>query len=132
MQLYRERGRIEAAGGTLVMVGNGSVAHARHFAEKFVSGITVLTDPRRETYDALGLKRGVMRTLGPATWAGAVGTALRSGQTQTAVQGDAWQQGGFFVFAPDGAVIFEQVNQSAADRPFIDDIVDAVRVASQA
>lgn len=113
------RGRladIKAAGADLVFVGNGSPQQARHFQERQVRGCPVYTDPRRDLYRVLGMRRGVTATLGPKSIAAGIRSTLK-GHVQTSVQGDPWQQGGLLLLRPGGGIGFLQRNQTAADRP---------------
>lgn len=123
------RGRLDAiraAGADLVLVGNGSYRQAAGFQRLHAPDCTVLTDPTLEAYRALGLKRGVVETLGPATWLGAAASLAR-GHRQGELEGDAWQQGGLFVMVPGGPIVFEQRNRNAATRPDIDGALRALR-----
>ena len=120
------RQEIESAGGRLIFVGNGSPRLAQRFRERTVPGATVLTDPTLATYRALRLRRGVGETLGPRSLFAGARSVLR-GNRQGRVQGDAWQQGGLFVVAPGGEVVFAQRNRDAAERPRIDEALDALK-----
>ena len=116
------RGRlaeIRAAGADLAFVGNGSVPHARQFQARHVPGCDVYTDPARRTYEALGMRRSVGATLGPASTAAFVRATLR-GHRQTSIEGDPWQQGGLVVLAAGGGLLHVQRNRTAGDRPDVD------------
>jgi hypothetical protein len=117
---------IRAAGAELVFVGNGSPDQAARFAAGEVPGCTVLTDPSLAAYRALGMVRGVLPTLGPASIAVGVGAALR-GRRQSALQGDPWQQGGLLLLGTGGRVLFVQRNRNAGDRPDLDSALRALR-----
>ena len=120
------RGDIESAGATLVFVGNGAVHFSKNFQERYVPGFEVYTDPSRESYRALGLKRSVTGTLGPrALLAGLRATA--AGHVQTSVEGDGLQLGGFFAVARGGEILFGEVFSSAGDRPDVDAALAALR-----
>jgi hypothetical protein len=122
------RGRLDdirASGAELVLIGNGSPAHARDFASREATGIRVLADPSLRTYEALGLKRSKAATLDPASVVAGARSTLR-GHRQGKLQGDAWQQGGLFVVAPGGEVLFEQRNKSAGERPRLDAALAAI------
>ena len=86
------RADFERAGARVVVVGQGSVEDAAAFAREFGDGLEVLTDPTRETYCALGMRRGwrTAATLGTVKRAA---QALAKGFRQAArVQGDPFQQ----------------------------------------
>ena len=120
------RSEIERAGASLVFVGNGSTTLARRFRERHVPGCTVLTDSSLNSYRQLGLRRGVMATLGPKSLLAGLRSSAQ-GHRQTALEGDPWQQGGLFVIVPGGELIFEQQNQDAGDRPQLDAALAALR-----
>ena len=110
---------IRAAGAELVFIGNGTPEQAARFANREVPGCTVLTDPSRRSYTALGMRRGVLSTLAPGSALAAVGAAAR-GHRQTAVEGDPWQQGGLLLLGRGGEILFLQQNRDAGERPDLD------------
>ena len=99
------RKEILKAGAQLVFVGNGSVAQARHFQERHAPDCEVFTDPSLEA-----------STLGPGSTMAFVRATAR-GHRQTAIEGDAWQQGGLVAMAPGGHVLYIERNRSAGARP---------------
>ena len=116
---------IRSAGADLILLGNGRPDQAAAFARDQAPGVTVLTDPSLRTYRALGLRRGVLATLGPGSAIAAAGALLR-GHRQTATAGDAWQQGGLAVVGPGGRLLFVQLNRDAGDRPDLEGALSAV------
>lgn len=117
MQLHRESEAIEARGARLVFVGVGN----RHFAEGFRRelGLTepVYVDTARNSYRALGMKRGLVATLlSPATWRNMV-RAWRNGFRQRGIKGDPWQLGGVLVVRPGGAIAFRHLSRASGDHP---------------
>ena len=126
------RGRsddIRAAGADLVFVGNGAVPFAKNFAETQVPGFSVYTDPSRESYLALGLKRSVLGTLGPRSLLAGL-RSTRAGHVQTSVEGDGFQLGGFFAVARGGQIRYAEVYSSAGDRPNVDAALAALAQAA--
>jgi peroxiredoxin len=117
---------IEALGASLAFIGNGGVPHARAFEERKVAGCTVLTDPRLDSYRAIGARRGVLRTVGPQTWTHAL-RAFRRGARQRRVQGHPFQQGGVAVVARGGAIAYAYLSESAGDHPPVTAVLDALR-----
>ena len=117
---------IRAAGAELVLVGNGSVRAAARFQREQAPESAVFTDPSLETYRTLGMRRGVWATVAPTTLV-AVARALLRGRRQTSVQGDPWQQGGVYVVARGGTILYAQANRNAADRPDVDAALAALR-----
>lgn len=126
------RGRLDeirAAGAELLLVGNGSVRFATAFQRDKAPELRVYTDPSRKTYDAMGMKRSVLSTLGPGSLlAGALST--RRGYVQSSVQGDAWQQGGFYAVEQGGRVVYAHANRNAGDRPDLDAALAALKSAA--
>jgi len=116
---------IRSAGAELAFVGNGRPDQAAAFGRREVPGCDVFTDPSLKAYEALGMVRGVLATLGPGSIAAGVGATLR-GRRQTRLEGDAWQQGGLLLLAPGGRVLFLQRNRSAGDRPDLDGALAAL------
>lgn len=105
--------RIHAAGGELVIVGNGSVPQASNFADGFSIRTPVFTDPSLSIYRAVNARRGGggLRLLRNAL------RALRRGHMQWRVLGDPRQHGGVFVIMPGGAVVYGYVSEIAGDHP---------------
>jgi hypothetical protein len=126
------RGRLDdihAAGAELVFVGNGAVPFARNFQEHEAGGAEVYTDPSRESYLALGLRRSVAGTLGPRSLLAGLRATL-AGHVQRSVEGDPYQLGGFFAVAPGGRILYTHVHRSAGDRPDVDAALAALRSVS--
>src|SRR5205809_1107539 len=76
VQLHGDRDRFEAAGLRLVVIGQGTPAHALEFkARNHVDGLEMLVDESRASYDAAGAKVAtVSELIGPRVAAkGAVG-----------------------------------------------------------
>ena len=131
MQLHRARHEIEEAGARLVVIGNGAPNFVAGFRERTGFAGTIYTDPERNTYRALKLKRGVRTSVNRKTVARAV-KAFRAGNRQVGTQGDPWQQGGVFVVAAGGALVYEQRSEYAGDHPPVEEIIEAARAAADA
>lgn len=116
---------IREKGAELVVIGNGKPAQAAAFAKERDLEFPLLTDPRRASYRAAGLKRGIASTFRPGVAKSAV-RAMASGHVQGSVQGDPWQQGGAFVLGPDGTVHFAYVSREGGDHPDPIDLVAGV------
>lgn len=101
-------------GADLLVVGNGKPAQAKAFRDERDLDFALYSDPGLRAYRAAGLRRDAASTfsLGPLKHGM---RALKSGFRQGMVQGDPWQQGGAFVFAPGDEVLFEQRSDSAGD-----------------
>lgn len=111
------RGSIEeirGLGAELVAVGNGNAPQTRAFRDELGIDFPLLTDPSLRSYRAAGLRRSLAATLHPGLVMNSV-RAFKKGFRQKWVQGDPWQQGGVFVLAAGGEVVFEQRSTTAGD-----------------
>jgi hypothetical protein len=119
---------IRARGAELVVVGNGTPAHAADFRDTQHILFPLLVDPQLAAYEAAGLRRGILGTLGP----GSVGRALRafrSGFRQGRTQGDPWQLGGVLVIRPGGKLAYRQVSSEAGDHASPQELLAALDTA---
>ena len=116
---------IRDRGARLLAIGNGKPAQARAFAEERDLDFPLFTDPGLRAYRAAGLRRDVSSTFNLGLVTNGV-RAMRSGFRQGTVQGDPWQQGGAFVFAPGDRVLFEQRSDSAGDHVDPRQLIDAL------
>ena len=134
MQLHRDRDRFDAAGASLVVVGQGTPRHAQHFREQFeLDGLELLVDPDREAYRVAGTKVAtVSELLGPKSVAAGLKRAASDRVMQGAVKGHPAQLGGVLVIAPGGAVTWSHLAENAGDNPPNDDVLAAVKDASAA
>ena len=115
----------------VALIGVGAPYMAQGFDDEFklsAEGAKVLTDPSRKSFEAAGMKRGIWRTLGPATWPSSVRTFLR-GNKQKRVQGDPWQQGGALVVERGGEIAYRHVNRNPGDAV---DLAEIDRALAQA
>ncbi len=128
MQLHGAHEEIEQAGANLVIVGNGAPNFIAGFRERAAYTGVVYTDPELNAYRALSLRRSVRSSINLKSMSRAF-KAYRKGTRQVGPRGDAWQQGGVFVVAPSGELLYEHRSRFAGDHPPLGDIIAAVRVA---
>lgn len=114
----------------VVIVGNGNRDFAQAFREEFEIEGLLLIDPDLHAYRAAGLRRGRREMTSPQLIGNTI-RALRSGARQTAVQGDAWQLGGVFVFAPGGELRFQHRSAVAGDHADPSEIEAALDEAAE-
>lgn len=114
MQLHRVRERIEDAGATLHVIGNGPPMFMAGFRETTGYDGALYTDPSLAVYRALELRRGARTVLSARAAWNAV-RALRGGFRQGRIQGDATQQGGVLVVGTDGAIRYRHADRVAGD-----------------
>lgn len=94
----------------------------------------ILVDADRSVYAAYGMGRGSFRAVwGLATlrryWQILRPSGPGSVSDLGAATEDTRQLGGDIVIAPNGTIVWGHWSTGPADRPSVDDIVDAVRVA---
>jgi peroxiredoxin len=132
VQLHRDRERFDAAGARLVVIGQGTPAHAQHFREQFdLEGLEVLVDPDRAAYKAAGAKVGSLsELLGPRSVLSGIKRAASERMVQGRTQGHPAQLGGVLVIAPGGEVAWAHLAENAADNPPNDEVLEAVRAAA--
>ena len=116
---------IRGHGAELVVVGSGSVAQARAFREEHALTFPLFTDPSLRAYRAADLRHGLASSLDPRIAARAI-DAFRRGFRQVGTQGPAMQQGGTFVIAPGGRLLFQHVNRFAGDDADAADVLRAL------
>ncbi len=121
-------GEIRKAGAELVVVGSGRPEHAADFRQSERLRFPLLVDPELASFEAAGLKRSVLATLGPRAFGHAF-RALRSGARQGATRGDPWQLGGALVIRPSGEIAYRYASREAGDHPPVAGILEALRAA---
>jgi hypothetical protein len=113
-----------------VIVGSGSPAAARAFAAQVgLEGVRFFTDEHRLAFERAGFRRGLGTLLSPR----AIGNYVRaffSGHRGGRKEGDALQQGGALVVAPDGTLLYKYVSRASGDHPDIRDLLTALRSKS--
>jgi hypothetical protein len=117
--------RIVERHARIVIVGNGTLEQARHFfSERRLprGGVDVVTDPRRESYGAAGLGRGLLKTFNRSS-ATAYGAARSHGHRVTGLFGDLTQLGGLFVIKPPATLAYAHRSRFAGDHPDMDDVL---------
>lgn len=141
--MRHEIATIHGYGAELVVVGNGTEHFATAFQRDLGLDTPLFVDPTGAAYRALGMKRGVARTLRAAMgakmarvlwenirerrlgvvlrWWGHSVPALRPG-----ANGDAWQLGGVLVVLPGGRVAYRYLSTTAGDHPATGEILHAL------
>jgi hypothetical protein len=129
VQLHRAREEFERTGVRLVLIGQASPRHARHFRDKLgLEPLSVLADGERRSYRAAGLNRGsVAQLLGPRSMLSGVRHGARSGVVQGRTIGDPAQLGGEMILLPGGSVAWSHVQEHAGDTVPPDELLDAAR-----
>jgi hypothetical protein len=124
--LRRHEGELAAANARLLFVGTGTPAMAADFAATHAGPHPVFSDVQRRSFQAAGLRRSIWSLLHPRMlWN--LWRALRGGFRQGKVLGDAWQQGGVLVFAPDARMRHVEVDGVGGDQIDVAGVLAAVR-----
>ena len=131
MQLHRDREEFERAGVSLVVIGQGTPAHARAFVEDHdVGGLRLLVDSERAAYNAAGTRKsGVMGLVGPKVALRAAKAVANERVMQGKIVGSATQLGGVLVVATDGRVVWSHIASDAGDNPPNSAVLEAARAA---
>jgi hypothetical protein len=128
VQLHRARKDFEAAGATLVLIGQVTPRHAAHFRRREGIELAVLADNERASYEAAGAKMGsVGELVGPKVVAKGALTTLRTGKLQGRTVGNPAQLGGAMVIAPDGTIAWSRMAKDAGDNASPEEILAAVQ-----
>ncbi len=98
---------------------------AQDFAQSEKVSAALYTDPSRDSYRAIGAKKGAS-TIWSARAALAAARALSQGHLQSATAGHPTQQGGELVVSPEGEVRFLHLAEFAGDHADIDTVVQAI------
>jgi peroxiredoxin len=128
VQLYRAQKEIEAAGATLVLIGQATPRHAAHFRRTMEIDLTILADEHRDSYRAAGAKVATMsELLGPKMLVKGAGASRKLGVHQGRTVGHPAQLGGTMIVTSDGAVAWSHMSQDASDNAEPDEILGALR-----
>lgn len=103
-----------AVGAEVVLIGNGKPEWGRWFRDETRIEIPLYCDPRKATYEAVGMTRGWFKVFSPRAALSAI-RALRAGHRQASVKGDALQNGGVVILDKAGTVVWRFVQQSSGD-----------------
>ena len=122
--------RVKAMGVDLIVIGQGSIDEARAFRDGEQLTVPLLTDPTRQSYRAMTMRRGLASLLTLAT-PGRVFKAWRSGFRQSRVAGDPLQQGGVVVIGPGGVEHFRFISRDAGDHPTSEQILATLTALSE-
>ena len=125
-----DREEFEAAGLGLVLIGQATPRHAKHFRKRQGLSLTVLADEERDSYKVAGAKLGgVSELLGPKVFAKGLATIASTGKIQGRTIGHPAQLGGAAVIGPGDTVIWSRMAEDASDNATAEDILDALQTA---
>jgi hypothetical protein len=88
----------------------------------------IYTDPSLAVFEAAGLRRGLLATVGPRAALAALGSLTR-GFRPGRTQGDPLQQGGVLVVTPAGEITWRHVSRFAGDNASPAEVLAGLRAA---
>jgi len=125
------REQFEAAGASLVLIGQLTPRHAAHFRRRQKIELPVLADEDRASYRAAGAKVATFgELLGPRVVAKGIATSRETRQVQGKTLGHPAQLGGAMLIAPGGRVVWSHMADDAGDNASPEEILAAVRRAT--
>ena len=131
MQLHRERDRFAEAGVRLVVVGQGTPAHAREFARSQKVDLPLYVSGDRAAHRAAGAKIATVgELLGPRSVIAGIRRSRADRVRQGRTVGHAAQLGGVLLVLTDGSIPYAHLAQDASDNPPNDEVLAAARAAS--
>ena len=104
----------EKAGIGMAAIGNGTVLMAQDFKSSFDIPFPLYTDPGRQSYSWMNLKRNIGASLSLKMLSRGM-KASRSGHKQGKTQGHVLQQGGEALFDTAGQKHWHYISQSPGD-----------------
>ena len=125
----KREAEVNAAGGTLAVVGLGNPLFAKGFRESTGYTGPLFVDGQGLAYRAVALGRLKLWNLLSFRMIRNAIRARKEGFRQGKVEGDPWQLGGTLVVAPGDRLLFAWRNQNADDDAPIDDVIAALRGA---
>jgi hypothetical protein len=123
-QLRQHKGRFDAAGARILLVGMGTLEQTADFIKQLEIPFPMACDPQRIVYKAFALKR--ISPLGFLSPALAVkGLAVMSrGHGMGVPQGDIRQLAGLFIIDTRGVIVFRYESRDPSDHPEPSVIID--------
>lgn len=130
MQVRRRWAEFQELGAAAAAVSFEPPRQARGFARVMGLPFPVLSDPERRGYAAFGLTAGERGKVWSRQTAGAYLRGLAHGRLPHIPKGDTTQLGGDVVLDAEGRIAYLYRSDTPADRPSVDDLLDAVRRAA--
>ena len=117
---------VRALGAALVVIGQGTVEEARAFSAEQAVDVQIVTDPTRQAYCAMEMRRSRGSVLSARVFRRAL-RAWGRGFRQTRPAGDPFQQGGVVIIDGTGVERYVFISREAGDHPPPEDILAALR-----
>jgi len=130
-QLRQKKQRFDQAGAQVVLVSMGTPEESAAFEMKFNIPFPLISDPKRQLYQAFGLKQiSGLELISPSVaFKGLL--AMSKGHTIGMPVGDIRQLSGVFIINPDGRIVYSHVASDPSDHPDPDTLLNALKAADQ-
>lgn len=126
-QLRLKKLHFEQAGAQVILVGMGTPEESATFKMKFDVPFPLISDPKRQLYQAFGLKRvTAMGLFSPSVAVKGV-LAMSKGHTVGIPIGDVRQLPGVFIINTDGQIVYSYFASDPSDHPDPDTILKALK-----
>ena len=113
----------------MVFIGQATPRHAAHFQRRYAPDVEILADEERESYKAIGLRRGgAAQLIGPTSVLKGIRRTVTDGSItiQGRIIGDAAQLGGTFLVLQSGEIAWSHVAKDASDNAEVEEVLDAL------
>lgn len=121
---------IDRLGARVVAVTFEPPEQVARFAAVQALPYPILSDPTSRAYTAFGLRRGGAREILSWNAAKSYARGLLRGRWPRWPHSDIAQLGGDFVLDREGTLVFAYRSEDPADRPSVDDLLAALRLAA--
>ena len=128
-QLRLKKQNFDQAGAQVMLVGMGTPEESSAFEMKFDIPFSLISDPKRQLYQAFGLKQvSALELLSPSVaFKGFL--AMTKGHTIGIPIGDVRQLPGVFIINTDGRIVYSHFASDPSDHPDPDAILEALKTA---
>lgn len=118
LTLAREKERISQENARIILVHMADPERAAELLQDYgLEDVDAVSDPSREIYQKLGLKRGSFsKVFGLRVWWKAFKNGMKNGHPLGSIQGDLYQMPGIFVIQNE-KVISKFIHKTIADTP---------------
>jgi peroxiredoxin len=128
-QLRLKKQHFDHAGAQVVLVGMGTPEESAAFGMKFDIPFPLISDPRRQLYQAFGLKQiSALELASPSVFFKGILTMTKGHGIGIPV-GDVRQLTGVFIINTGGRIIYRYIANDPSDHPEPDTLLSALKTA---
>ena len=124
--MRRTKHRFDEADAQILLVGMGTPEQTTAFKEKFDLSLPMVSDPRRELYNALNIGFMSLASTFSPTLAARAASALFRGHGVGIPHGDIRQLPAVFIIDTNGMITHKHIGKDASDHPEPQDILEAL------